>query len=192
MEQKKRTVATQAFCPPQQDRQPSVKCGQTDTEEEGESEIFDSSQEVSSGLDGEADECCHGDEEDEWLDKMLSQLGLPRCEELSGGAAAVPPVDGREPAPVERDLDELRAEEHYHRELRDVLWTIVSVKVDDTGVAAAQMRAAWKLYERNTKTMDALIRDKERALGVLKEELQQLQLENQSLREKICAAPAPS
>ncbi|KAH9360398.1 hypothetical protein HPB48_008376 [Haemaphysalis longicornis] len=169
VEQKKRT----------QDRQPSVKCGQTDTEEEGESEIFDSSQEVSSGLDGEADECCHRDEEDEWLDKMLSQLGLPRCQELSGGAAAVPPVDGREPAPVERDLDELRAEEHYHRELRDVLWTI--------------MRAAWKLYERNTKTMDALIRDKERALGRPQGGAAAAPAgEPVAPGEKICAAPAPS
>ncbi|KAL3220497.1 hypothetical protein MRX96_029776, partial [Rhipicephalus microplus] len=90
---------------------------------------------------------------------------------------------------AEKELAELSAEEYYHKELRDVLWTIVSLKLDDMRVATSQMRAAWKSYVRNSKIVDDLILNKDRAVRQLKEQLIQLKLENKSLRERICDGP---
>ncbi|XP_077524903.1 uncharacterized protein LOC144136445 [Amblyomma americanum] len=93
-------------------------------------------------------------------------------------------------AEPDKELAELSAEEYYHKELRDVLWTIVSLKLDDMRVATSQMRAAWKSYVRNSKIVDDMLQNKDRAVRALKEQLVQLKLENKSLRERICEGPS--
>lgn len=153
---------------------------------------------------------CYGDflNEEAWLDRMLEQLGLPRpyynenpvpataaaaaAASANAGAVATLATSGEHhgaSSEAEKELAELSAEEYYHKELRDVLWTIVSLKLDDMRVATSQMRAAWKSYVRNSKIVDDLILNKDRAVRQLKEQLIQLKLENKSLRERICDEP---
>lgn len=194
----KHTVATQASGSQGSSPRAGFKGRQRPVaDKESSSETSESSSTATSRLSSlyceEADERCRGDSEDAWLDRMLEQLGLPRYEDITasvsggaGGAAAGATVPSAEP-----DLDVLSAEERYHKEVQDVLRTIVLLKVEDMRVAAAQMRSAWKMYERNAKLMDGLMRTSDRALELLKEQLLQLKVENQSLREKVCAAPPP-
>ncbi|CAN8013174.1 unnamed protein product [Ixodes persulcatus] len=98
----------------------------------------------------ESDARCYGDflNEDAWLDRMLEQLGLP--------------------SDADKEMTDMVAEECYHKELRDVLWTIVSLKLDDMRLATSQMRAAWKSYVRNTKIVDDMLQNKDRAVRALK------------------------
>ncbi|KAH7952285.1 uncharacterized protein LOC119392808 [Rhipicephalus sanguineus] len=156
---------------------------------------------------------CYGDflNEEAWLDRMLEQLGLPRpyyneapvsvsattaaaaaAASSNAGAVATVATGGEHhgaSSEPEKELAELSAEEYYHKELRDVLWTIVSLKLDDMRVATSQMRAAWKSYVRNSKIVDDMLQNKDRAVRQLKEQLVQLKLENKSLRERICEGP---
>lgn len=182
----------------------------SDSSTEDTSETSDTSSKVTSMLEGDAR--CYGDflNEEAWLDRMLEQLGLPRpyynegpvsvsattaaaaAAAHSAGAVATVAAGGEHhgaSSEPEKELAELSAEEYYHKELRDVLWTIVSLKLDDMRVATSQMRAAWKSYVRNSKVVDDLIQNKDRAVRQLKEQLAQLRLENKSLRERICEGP---
>ncbi|XP_064469143.1 uncharacterized protein LOC135383721 [Ornithodoros turicata] len=130
--------------------------------------------------------------EDAWLDRMLEQLGLPRAEFQEGAphiSAGTMPTQEASMDP-EKDLNDMAAEESYHKEMRDVLWTIVSLKLDDMRLATSQMRAAWKSYVRNTKIVDEMLQNKERTVRSLKEQLTQLKVENKSLKERICDASA--
>ncbi|XP_065290267.1 uncharacterized protein [Dermacentor albipictus] len=181
----------------------------SDSSTEDTSETSDTSSKVTSMLEGDAR--CYGDflNEEAWLDRMLEQLGLPRpyynegpvsvsatgaaaaaaAAAPSAGAVATMVAGGEHHGPSsepEKELAELSAEEYYHKELRDVLWTIVSLKLDDMRVATSQMRAAWKSYVRNSKIVDDMLQNKDRAVRQLKEQLVQLKLENKSLRERIC------
>ncbi|KAH6930323.1 hypothetical protein HPB50_012628 [Hyalomma asiaticum] len=175
------------------------------------SESSDTSSKVTSV---EADPRCYGDflNEDGWLDRMLEQLGLPRPYYNDGpvsvggttaaasatcsqaGAVATVAAGGEHRGACsepEKELAELSAEEYYHKELRDVLWTIVSLKLDDMRMSASQIRAAWKAYVRNSKIVDEMLQNKDRAVRQLKEQLAQLKLENKSLRDRICEGPQP-
>ncbi|EEC19743.1 hypothetical protein IscW_ISCW023405 [Ixodes scapularis] len=140
---------------------------------ESSSETSDTSEDSSkaTSLLNESDARCYGDflNEDAWLDRMLEQLGLP--------------------SDVDKEMTDMMAEECYHKELRDVLWTIVSLKLDDMRLATSQMRAAWKSYVRNTKIVDDMLQNKDRAVRALKEQLVHLKLENKSLRERISESP---
>ncbi|XP_040356020.1 uncharacterized protein LOC121046169 [Ixodes scapularis] len=181
---------------------------------ESSSETSDTSEDSSkaTSLLNESDARCYGDflNEDAWLDRMLEQLGLPRPDYNegpvsmttssaaaggagpAGGTAAAGTVVQREaggPSDVDKEMTDMMAEECYHKELRDVLWTIVSLKLDDMRLATSQMRAAWKSYVRNTKIVDDMLQNKDRAVRALKEQLVHLKLENKSLRERISESP---
>lgn len=197
-EPKQRSVAIQASCLQDSSPRAGFQSRQRPAEDSASSsETSDSSSQATSRRSSlpyeEVDESCQGDTGDAWLEKMLEQLGLPRYQEItagmSGGAVGVA-AEATVPS-AEPDLGDLSSEEHYHKELQEVLRTIVMLKVEDMRMAAEHMRSAWKMYMRNTKLMESLRRNNDRAFQLLNEQLMQLKMENQSLREKVCAAPPP-
>lgn len=68
----------------------------------------------------------------------------------------------------DKEMTDMTAEECYHKELRDVLWTIVSLKLEDMRLATSQMRTAWRSYLRNTKIVDVMLQNKDRTVRALK------------------------
>ncbi|KAH9360115.1 hypothetical protein HPB48_003827 [Haemaphysalis longicornis] len=109
-----------------------------------------------------------------WLDQMLEQLGQSGFLELSGPVLAAGGSGERAALNL--------VQQFYPKEMRDVLGTILSLKVDDMRAFTAQLRSAWKLHLRNTRLVEE---NRNRALRRLKEQLVQLKRENQLLRERI-------
>lgn len=83
-------------------------------------------------------------------------------------APPAPPAPRDSESDPDKNMTDMAVKELYRKEARDVLWTIVSLKLDEMHVATSQIRAAWRSYNRNKKINDNTLQNKDRAVRNLK------------------------